>query len=382
MAEEMMKEELQQIDVAPEVTPEVLKLDGYRITSQTVVPEEEFLFRMFGTPCFPRRDMTTITGQEKCGKTFFSSMLMACCAEKKVLELERIREEPLKVVWFDTEQSQQSTNSILKKRVVGLVNEKPFPEQQFYVFNVRSCTYQERMEMLITAVSTYRPDLVIVDNISDLLSSINDMEESQRVITQLMQLSTEYDCNVTVVIHLNKSGEKRNLRGWLGTELLHKSFEVYYCEHLAESNVFSVEQTMTRKYNIGSKLYYEVTEEGLPVCTNRARCQPRDEHGKFVSMQSSVCQMPQVAMEKFNQEYIIRHPDNAKSPWEWDLRRLYADTFRDRHTLGMEDLKRQVMSLAGIQYGKYYDKVFRLALSNGVVKTTYDTLGRVLVLMP
>ena len=40
-----------------------------------------------------------------CGKTFFTSMLMACCAEKQVLELERIREQPLKVMWYDTEQS-------------------------------------------------------------------------------------------------------------------------------------------------------------------------------------------------------------------------------------------------------------------------------------
>ena len=59
------------------VTPELLRLDGYRITSDTELPAEEFLFRLFGVPCFPRRDLTTVTGMEKCGKTFFSSMLMA-----------------------------------------------------------------------------------------------------------------------------------------------------------------------------------------------------------------------------------------------------------------------------------------------------------------
>ena len=166
--------------------------------------------RFFGKPCFPRRDLSTVTGVEKCGKTFFTSMLMACCAEKHVLELERIREEPLKVLWYDTEQSRQSTKGILTERVAKLV-EGDFPEDHFFVFNVRSCTYQERLDYLFTGIETYKPDMVIIDNVSDLLPSINDPEESQKVIDQLMQLSTTYDCNITVVIHLNRETKPERL---------------------------------------------------------------------------------------------------------------------------------------------------------------------------
>ena len=103
------------------VTPQLLKLDGFRITSETVVPEEEFLMRMYGKPCLPRRDLTAVTGMEKCGKTFFTSMLMACCTKRQVLELERIREQPLKVMWYDTEQSRQSTKGIYVDRVGKMV---------------------------------------------------------------------------------------------------------------------------------------------------------------------------------------------------------------------------------------------------------------------
>ena len=39
-------------------------------------------------------------------------MLMACCAEKNVLELERIRDEPLKVMWYDTEALQNEVIAI------------------------------------------------------------------------------------------------------------------------------------------------------------------------------------------------------------------------------------------------------------------------------
>ena len=229
----LIEEELCQAGEASPVSPLVVKLDKYRIMSDTQVPPEEFLLRLFGKPCFPRRDLSTITGLEKCGKTFFTSMLMACCAEKSVLELERIREEPLKVMWYDTEQSKQSTKTILADRVFKLVGphvssnpDGPLTSEQsssavaqdadiesnFFVFNVRACTYQERMELLVAGIEAYKPDMVIIDNVSDLLPSVNDSEASIQVMDQLMQMASLYDCNITVVIHLNRSGEKRNLR--------------------------------------------------------------------------------------------------------------------------------------------------------------------------
>ena len=111
-----IEEELGKAGVAPSVPPSVVKLDKFRIMSDTDVPPEEFLMRLFGKPCFPRRDISTVTGTEKCGKTFFTSMLMACCAEKNVLELERIRDEPLKVMWYDTEQSRRSPGSSVSRK--------------------------------------------------------------------------------------------------------------------------------------------------------------------------------------------------------------------------------------------------------------------------
>ena len=257
----LISEELSQAGTSSPVTTELLKLDSHRIMSDTPVPAEEFLLRMFGKPCFPRRDLSAVTGLEKCGKTYFTTMLMACCAEKQVLELERIREQPLKVMWYDTEQSLQSTKTILTDRVFKLVEthtegtEPSAVESYYYVFNVRACSYQERIDYLVAGIKAYKPDMVIIDNVSDLLPSVNDAEQSIRIIDQLMQLATQNDCNITVVIHLNRSGEKRSLRGWLGTEILHKAFEVYYCEQIEKTDVYSVEQIFTRKYRVSEKLY-------------------------------------------------------------------------------------------------------------------------------
>ncbi len=127
------------------VTPQLLKLDGYRITAETQVPQEEFLMRMYGKPCLPRSDLTAVTGVEKCGKTFFISMLMACCAKRQVLELERISELPLKVMWYDTEQSRQSTKGIYVDRVGKMAQPEDsetvaVDETNFLIYNVRACT--------------------------------------------------------------------------------------------------------------------------------------------------------------------------------------------------------------------------------------------------
>ena len=63
-------------------------------------------------------------------------------------------------------------------------------EGNFLIYNVRACTCKERMDYLLTGIETYHPDLVIIDNVSDLLPSVNDADESQRVIAQLMELAT------------------------------------------------------------------------------------------------------------------------------------------------------------------------------------------------
>lgn len=363
------------------ITPELIKLDSFRIMPDTEVPPEEFLFRLFDKPCFPRRDLSAVTGLEKCGKTFFTSMLMACCAEKQVLHLERIQEEPLKMMWIDTEQSTPSTKGILTDRIAKMI-EGDFPEGQFFVYNVRSCSCEERLDMLITGIEAYHPDLVIIDNISDLIPSINDGEASVKIIDQLMLLAATYNCNIVVVIHLNKSGEKRNLRGWLGTEILHKAFEVYYCEQIYGTDIYSVEQTLSRKYRVTDQIYYRISEEGLPCSTDKPDTQERDEQGRYKSKNPEAYKISGDKVGSFNQDYIIRHPGDLKRPWEWNVKRLFGDAMATRAMMGYEDLQHTVMQLAGIQKTGYYEKVLALAEQQQIVKQTLNKNGRVVVITP
>lgn len=124
-AQKLILQELALDGSVPEISPEIMELDKYRVTTESNIVDEEFLFTMNGQPCFPRKDLTAFTGQAKSGKTVLISILMACCVKdpdhRSLIGISRIREEPLKVMWFDTEQSPHSTKDILKNRIVKMV---------------------------------------------------------------------------------------------------------------------------------------------------------------------------------------------------------------------------------------------------------------------
>ena len=391
------------------VTPEMLRLDGYRLTSETDVPEEEFLFRHFGMPCFPRKELTSIAGPAKSGKTFFTSMVMACCIRQQVMSLERVRKEPLRVMWYDTEQSRNTTKEILSKRIGRMIGhtepmeqrvqcelvqalssrdrgrqsqpmerENPtgreFPDEQFFVFNVRAASIKERRELLGVAVATYRPDLVILDGISDLLNDINDGPRATELMEELLQLAETYNCNITAIIHLNRTGDKNNLRGWLGTVMLQKSFEVFNCSQVSQTETLSVEQSVSRKYRCLDTLYYEIDEEGIPFTTQKPDIQPRDTQGRWTK--ATPC-----PKDTLNHDYIIEHSDKTDTPWEWDLRRLFSDAMGNLPSMSDEQLKQSVMKLSRIRQYQYYYKVLDEAEKQGVVRKTLDRYRRVAIIL-
>ena len=262
---------------SPKTEEKLQRLEQRRITPNSLIPKRRFLFEMFDKPCFARGELVGITGRAKSGKTFFTSMLMALGVCNEVMGIRRIEPKPLRVLWMDTEQSEESTQEILCDRIMKLWQRNMpegestdnFPSDMFDIFNVRADAWQDRLPLLETAIKEYHPDLVILDGIRDLVNDINDGILSQQVIERLMHLASETECCIVSVLHQNKASEDKNLRGWIGTELTYKSFEVYECSKDSD-RIFSVKQTMTRKYDIIDTLQFVVDAEGLPMPVNHA----------------------------------------------------------------------------------------------------------------
>ena len=263
------------------------ELMQHRVTPETKLPPLEFLFKMNGTECFPLSELVANTGKAKSGKTLFLSIVMACCMKRNVLGLERIREAPIRVLWYDTEQSAQSTQNILVHRIIPLseantdhsdstdkdsldscvplvasehsssaCSEKTSVQSvksvvenlndQFFVFNVRGIGWEKRRELLTLAISEVKPDLVIVDGIKDLITDINDGTQATMVVEDQMGLAQTYNCCIVDVLHQNKSDTDRNMRGWIGTELANKAFEAWACSIVPNTETFKVEHVMSR----------------------------------------------------------------------------------------------------------------------------------------
>ena len=343
------------------MSPLMLELESLRITPDKQLPKMDFLFRLFGKPCFPRRELVAITGKAKSGKTFVSSMLIACCQQRDVLSFHRECETPLRVLWYDTEQSDESTQDILKNRIMRMTRDSVVRQPTLFdesraeppldIFNVRAVEWKHRRSLLVEAVNMCKPDLVIVDGIRDLVNDINDGVLAQEVMEELLHLATEAECCIVCVLHQNKGGEDHNLRGWIGTELMNKAFEIYSCEKMMPQRIFKLEQTQTRKYDIERPMYYEVNDDGLPVTCG----EPSTVEGE----RQSTKRLPQM-----NRDYIISDVDGR---WEHDVRRLFLDAMRGKDEIGGAELRTAVCNLANIRQYKFYNKLLKRAQDENVI---------------
>ena len=340
------------------LSPQMLLLEQLRITPEKELKPMEFLFQLYDKPCFPRRELVAITGKAKSGKTFVTSMLMACCQSRDVLAFQRIGDDPLRLLWYDTEQSDESTQDILRNRVMRMVDGDG---KLFDIFNVRGVAWKERRNLLCEAVRRCKPDLVIVDGIRDLVNDINDGVLAQEVMEELMHLATAHDCCIVCVLHQNKSGEDRNLRGWIGTELMNKAFEVYSCEKLMPQRIFSLEQTLTRKYDIERTMCFEVGDDGLPVTCDV----PTDGGSK-----DKTDGYPQL-----NADYI-RHDEHDL--WQVDVRRLFSDAIGGRQQVTGAELRSEVCRLSNIRSWKFYNSLLEQAVNDEVIMKSYDHAAHVI----
>ena len=352
----MMNQE--RFDLIREVLSEAAMTDdermlmAYRITTKTRLPPMQPLFKMFDTPCFYRGELVAACGKAKSGKTLFLSVIMAAGLTEKVMALERHTDltdsagnavvqttppygtppdsggewKPLRVLWVDTEQSQQSTQDIIVNRIIPLIENchtdstddtdnvlntdftdytdyaaQAAPAQRksvksvrsvcdldstFFAFNLRGLGFEKRRAVVEAAVRTVQPDIVIIDGIKDLITDINDAVQATHIMEHLMALAQRYNCCIVNVLHQNKSEADRNMRGSIGTELTNKAFEVYECEYLERHKVFRVTQTLSRRQRMNRRLCYALSKEGLPETCDEPQEQPRDELGRWMSVKS------------------------------------------------------------------------------------------------
>ena len=317
-----------------------------RITPESDLPPMQPLFKMFDVPCFYRGELVADCGKAKSGKTYFLSILMAATQKRQMLALERISETPLKVLWIDTEQSQQSTQEIMKDRIMPLAGIEQLDDQQFYAFNLRGLGFEKRCRMVDVAISAIQPDIAIIDGIKDLMTDINDAVQATLIMEKLMALAQDYKCCIVCVLHLNKSEQDWNMRGSIGTELTNKAFEVFQCEMINETDTFKVTHTYSRKQRMKRKFYYRVNEQGLPMMCADYHEQPRDDQGRFMSKKAL----------------------NVEVDPNIDLQKMFTAAMEGREQRRYAEVMGYVMKKCGVPDSQTYYAYFEMAEEQKIIR--------------
>lgn len=120
------------------------------------------------------------------------------------------------VLLFDTEQGRSHVFKIREKihQITGVL---------VPIFYLRGMSPQERRDFIRDTVQYWpnRPKIAVIDGIRDLMSNINDPDETTEVLVWLEKLTLQYNLHVMNVLHLNKTDN--NARGHIGSELLNKA---------------------------------------------------------------------------------------------------------------------------------------------------------------
>ncbi len=165
---------------------------------------------------------------------------------------------------FDTEQGKWHCQKVFR-RVLDMNNTKK--DDNYFTFTLRTVGYKSRLEFieywLRERVDDGKAGLVIIDGVADLVSDVNNLEESNNVVQKLMQLTAVYNCHIVTIIHSNYGTTKPT--GHLGS-LLEKKAETQI--ELEVNTVHNEQITVKCRRSRGfpfDTFSFKVNDYGYPV---------------------------------------------------------------------------------------------------------------------
>lgn len=136
--------------------------------------------------------------------------------------------------------------------------------QCYYTFALRQIGFKQRIDFIeyLLKDKIKNTGLVIIDGIADLVSDVNNLEESNACIQKLMEWSAIYDCHIVTVIHSNFGSDKPT--GHLGSFLEKKAETQIQLEaNTVNKDWITVKCKRSRGYSFDT-FSFKVNDLGLP----------------------------------------------------------------------------------------------------------------------
>jgi hypothetical protein len=121
---------------------------------------------------------------------------------------------------IDTEQGKWHAQRVFKRAIDMSAMDG---SQCYYTFALREVGYKKRIEFIeyLLKSDSQNIGVLIIDGIADLVSDVNNLEESNGCIQKLMEWSSIYNLHIITVIHSNFGSDKPT--GHLGSFLEKKA---------------------------------------------------------------------------------------------------------------------------------------------------------------
>lgn len=233
-------------DSAPDVKSLQDEIRASLIPQGIEVPKPDLVFGINGVPVFTKKSISTLIGKAKSGKTTATAWIVS----------QSIKAE-ISVLWIDTEQGLYY-GSRTQHWVLSMSGMTSSKHLQFY--DLKIYNPNKRIEMIEEIMKVFKPDLVIVDGIRDLVFDINNPEEATTRTGDLMRWAEVYNCHILNILHQNKGNE--HARGHLGTEMINKSETVIKIELNEEKLIVcSPEYTRSEPFEVFA---FDRDDRGMP----------------------------------------------------------------------------------------------------------------------
>ena len=221
------------------------------------------------TPIGTYGNFSFVQAPPKTMKTFFISLLTSVFLSKKGSNkfggnLQGHRDGEC-VIHFDTEQGKFHAQRVFR-RVVDMNDDED--AGCYHTFGLRAVGYKSRLKFIEYYLekltkANQKIGLVIVDGIADLVSDVNNLEESNLCVQKIMELSSRYNCHIVTVIHSNFGSDKPT--GHLGS-LLEKKTETQIQLEKNTVNDGWITVSCKRSRNFSFETFsFKVNELGYPV---------------------------------------------------------------------------------------------------------------------
>ena len=275
------------------------RIRPYLLDPRENYPEPYYMLEYNGVPFSKIGGMGAMSGQKKNGKSFVFTELIAaivgdgCERVKQYLPGLRVPERTIeflghkpRALYIDTEMERLSSAKVMR-RVHWLCDvdmNAPFPEDRFAVLWLKNMPsnddkrpYIQRFEIIKTAIEMIQPDVVFIDGLRDLVSSINDEEAGTTILDYFGSIAEERNLSIWLALHQNPSRnnevEDAKMRGWIGTELGNKVSDTLVSIKTKTANgvTFTVKQQDARDKDLDD-WKFEIVDDagnlGVPRITN------------------------------------------------------------------------------------------------------------------